>query len=83
MHLYNLTPQGFLQFDLPKIYPVFTTHFSTVGGRRLEEHRGRLVTVILEPDRPGVVMVWTTTILVHGEIDYLEETVVREKAYLS
>jgi hypothetical protein len=80
--LANLTRDGSLQFDLPKIYPVFTTYFSTAGGRRAEEHRARLATVIIEPDHPRVTMAWLTALLVHRDEDYLDETVVREKAYI-
>jgi hypothetical protein len=83
VQLSNLTRDGFLQFDLPKIYPIFTTYFSTVSGRRLEEHRARLATAILEPDRARLALVWTTALLVHGDEDYLDETVVREKTYIS
>jgi hypothetical protein len=82
VQLLNLTRDGFLQFDLPKIYPVFTTYFSTVGGRRLEEHRARLCTVLIEPDRARLGMVWLTSLLVRQDEDYLDQTVVREKAYL-
>jgi hypothetical protein len=82
VQLFNLTRDGFLQFDLPRIYPVFTTYFSTVGGRRSEEHRARLETVIIEPDHSRLALVWVTSLLVHQDEDYLEETVIREKAYI-
>jgi hypothetical protein len=76
--LTNLTPEGELSFTLPKLYFTFSTYF----GRRSEEHRGRLATVIIEPDRPRVIMVWLTSLQCRSEIDYLDETVVREKTYL-
>jgi hypothetical protein len=83
IELQNLTRDGLVQMVLPKIYPVFTTFFSTVSGRRLEEHRARLGTVLLEPDRARLAMVWNTALLVRGDEDYLDETVVREKTYLA
>ncbi len=83
VQLRNLTRDGRLDLVLPKIYPVFTTYFATVSGRRLEEHRARLATVVLEPDQARLAMVWTTALLVHADVDYLDETVVREKAYIS
>lgn len=83
VELLNLTQSGFLRFELPKIYLTYTTHFTTASGRRREEHRGQLSSVIIEPDAPRVVLVWTSSLLVHSNIDYLDETVVREKAYLS
>lgn len=80
--LWNMTPDGLLRFALPKIYLTFTTHFSTVGGRRSEEHRGRLSSVIIEPDQSRLTMVWASSLLVHQDEDYLEETIVREKPYI-
>ena len=48
---------------------------------RIEEHRSRLGTVIIEPDYPRVMMVWQTSLAVRNDVDYLEETIVREKPY--
>lgn len=78
IELVNLTPNGRLQFSLPKIYLRFTTR---IDGRT-EEHRGRLVTVIIEPDRKRTILVWVSTLACHSNIDYLDETKVREKRYL-
>jgi len=75
--LVNLTPDGRLSFTLPKVYFIFKTRI----GKRKEEHRGRLDTVIIEPDHPRVIMVWQTSLTVRSGGDYLEETVVREKEY--
>lgn len=82
VELVNLTPDGLLRFVLPKVYLTFSTRFGTRTGRRTEEHRGRLSTVIIEPDHPRVILVWTTALPVRTEVDYLDETVVREKPYI-
>lgn len=82
VELLNLTPNGAMRFDLPKAYFTFETKFSTLRGHRSEEHRAKLSTVILEPDHPRVVMVWTSCLLVRENEDYLDETIVREKPYL-
>ena len=82
VELLNLTPQGVLRFALPKIYLTYTTHFATAAGRRIEEHRGRLSTVIIEPDIGRLSLVWQSALLVHKDKDDLEHTVVREKRYL-
>lgn len=82
VELVNLTPGGVLRFVLPRVYLAFSTRFGTLTGRRTEEHRARLSTVIIEPDHPRVVMVWTTALTCRTDIDYLDETVVREKPYL-
>src|SRR5690606_23468518 len=47
VELLNLTPQGVLRFELPKVYLTFTTH---IDNRR-EEHRSQLSTVLIEPDQ--------------------------------
>lgn len=82
VELINLTPSGLLRFELPKIYLTFITHFSIPGGRRSEEHRARLSSVIIEPDDARLVMVWVSSLIVRGPIDYLDETVVREKPFI-
>jgi hypothetical protein len=76
--LVNVTRDGRLRFDLPKVYLAFTTHIS---GRK-EEHRSKLSTVIIEPDFPRVIMVWTTVLPCRTDVDYLDKTVIREKAYI-
>ena len=75
VELTNLSPQGRLSFALPRIHLAFTTRID----RRLEEHRARLASVILEPDRGRLMMVWCTALSCRNDGEYLEETVVREK----
>jgi hypothetical protein len=79
VELLNLTPDGRLAFVLPKIYLAYSTR---VDGR-IEEHRGRLSTVIIEPEFLRLGMVWQTSLSCRSEVDYLDRTVVREKAFLS
>ena len=74
----NLTSTGMLRFALPKVYLTFSTR---INGRA-EEHRGRLGTVIIEPDHPRVIMVWQSALLCPTDVDYLDETIVREKPYI-
>lgn len=78
VELINLTPNGLLRFALPKAYFTFSTYF----GRRVEEHRSRLSTVIIEPDYPRVIMVWLSSLICRTDVDYLDRTVVREKEYM-
>jgi hypothetical protein len=78
--LENMTPDGVLRFRLPKIYPTFSTWF----GSRSEEHRARLGTVLIQPDEGKLILVWQTSLRVAGaDVDYLEKTVISEKAYVS
>jgi hypothetical protein len=79
VELVNLTPGGWLRFALPKIYPTFATAF----GARREEHRSRLTSVVIEPDESRLLMTWLTTLPVRAnDVDYLDRTVIGEKAYL-
>lgn len=79
VELLNLTPDGAMRFELPRIYLAFTTHF----GRRRVEHRSRLTTVLLEPDTRTLSLVWQTSIPVDArDGEYLDVTTVHEKAYV-
>jgi hypothetical protein len=78
VELLNLTPGGLLRFQLPKVYLTFRTRF----GSRTEEHRSRLATVIVEPDHPRVIMVWSTSLLCPTDVDYLDQTIVDEKSFV-
>jgi hypothetical protein len=78
VELVNLTPNCRLCFALPKVYLTFRTRID----RRTEEHRAKLSTVIIEPDHPRVIMVWQTSLACATDVDYLEETVIREKPYI-
>lgn len=79
VELVNLTPGGILRFELPTIFLGFTTHF----GTQTEEHRGRLVTVILEPDDARLTMVWQSSLKVPlRRMDYLDRTVILQKRHL-
>jgi len=79
VELINLTADGMLTFTLPKVHLTFSTRIDN----RIEEHRARLATVIIEPDWPRVIMVWLTSLSCRVDGDYLEETVVREKPLLA
>jgi hypothetical protein len=80
VELVNLTPEGVLRFQLPKHYFTFTTRF----GSRREEHRAKLVSVVIEPDDRRLMMAWQTALKVRArDPEHLDETIVFEKPYLS
>lgn len=80
VELRGLTPDGLLQFQLPKIYLAYTTYF----GTRRQEHRGHLATVLLRPQARQVSLVWQTTLhVLPRDGDYLDETRIVEKPYIS
>jgi hypothetical protein len=74
----HMTADGLLRFQLPKTRPVFRTFF----GRNTVEHRGRLHTVIIEPDDRLVKLVWHTALPCHGKEHQLDRTLISEKAYV-
>jgi hypothetical protein len=78
VELVNLTADGLLRFALPTVYLTFSTRIA----KRTEEHRGQLSTVIIEPDHPRVIMVWLTSLVCRKDVDYLDETVLREKPFI-
>jgi hypothetical protein len=78
--LLNMTPAGALRFQLPRIHLAFATRISG----RIEHHRAPTVaTVFIAPERMKLQLVWQSTLRVnHRELDYLDDTVVSEKALI-
>jgi hypothetical protein len=75
----NMTPNGTLRFDLPKLYFAFTTRF----GQREEEHRSNLTTVLVETEKMRLSMIWQAVLSVPArQVEQLDETVITEKQYL-
>ncbi len=79
VELLNLTGNGKLAFQLPRIALAFTTRLS---GKNVE-HRAKLDTVIFEPDVPRVMLVWRTSIPCHRKKFELEWTRIYQKEVLS
>jgi hypothetical protein len=80
VELVNLTAAGRLRFALPRIYLTFTTFF----GRRREDHRGRMTSILIQPELPAVSVVWQSTLAVEPKDDeYLDRTLIAEKPYLT
>jgi hypothetical protein len=71
----NMSPNGPIRFDLPRL--VFG--FSTRLRREIVHHRGSLATVILEPEGPRVIMVWQSALMCNHHADDLDQTTVRLK----
>lgn len=78
--LVNLTPQGQLRFELPRVFLGFETFFYT-GDRQMHE-RPKLHTVIIEPDFPRVSLVWHTALACHPKVYKLEKTRIVQKQLL-
>jgi hypothetical protein len=75
VELTNVDPKGTMVFSLPRITLGFTTSF----GKERVHHAGTLHTVILEPDRPRLILVWHTRLACHHRADELDETLIFEK----
>lgn len=80
VQLVNMTAEGVLHTALPKVELVLTTR---IKGRR-QEHRSKLVTVILEPEQRHLMLVWHTSLPVAStEVDHLVETIIEERGAAS
>lgn len=76
--LRNLTPGGRLSFTLPGEFPVFRTRLAG----RVMDHRAKLYSIILEPDIPRVMLLWSTSLPCHGPKKYsLERTTILLKKW--
>lgn len=79
VELVHLTPDTVFRFQVPKVYLAFRTFF----GSKTEEHRSKLVSLIIEPDDRRVIAVWLTNLRISLRMmDYLDKTEIREKRYI-
>jgi hypothetical protein len=80
VELTNFSEDGVLRVTLPKIYLTFATKIRD----KVEEHRARLASLILEPDERRLCMVWQTALKVAGNrVEHLDRTTIHEKPYLT
>lgn len=74
--LLNMTPEGTLVVELPRIHLGFTTSF----GKRKQPHGPSLATVLVEPDERRLSMVWQSVLRVAApDADYLDATEIVER----
>lgn len=74
--LLNLTREGTLVFDLPRIVLEFTSRF----GKKRRPHPALLATVLVEPEARRLSLVWQSVLRVAAsEADYLDATEVIEQ----
>jgi hypothetical protein len=73
VELAHMTPEGSLRFELPRLSFSYDTWF----GRRREEHRGHLATVIVEPDERRLMAVYQSSLTIaRRDVPYLDKTVI-------
>jgi hypothetical protein len=76
IELLNMTPDGKLTFELPRV----SLEFTSVFGRRREPHPAQLATVLVEPEDQRLSLVWQSTLRVAApEVDYLDSTEIVDK----
>ena len=80
VELRNLTPTGSMRFCLPRVAFRCETR---LRGKQAVVHRGAIHSVILEPDRSQVAMVWQSALRIHADVHRLEETHVRQLQILN
>jgi hypothetical protein len=73
--LTNLTPEGYLQFRLPRVAFGFRTRF----GKKSVDHSSRLQTVVIEPDLPRMMLVWQASLSCHTDVLALDCTRITQK----
>ncbi|MTD28509.1 DUF2169 family type VI secretion system accessory protein [Erwinia sorbitola] len=83
--LAGVTPKTFsesrlISFFLPKVSLLFRTRFFDGS---IQEHRAKLHTVTIEPDRNQIMMVWHTTLSCHRKVNQLAEVLIKEKKWLT
>jgi hypothetical protein len=75
VELVNMTPQGRLVIELPRISLAFASRF----GSRRKPHPPKLATVLIEPEEQRLSLVWQSTLRVPApETDYLDGTEIVE-----
>ena len=75
VELQNLTVNGRLVFEIPRITLRFTTHF----GRRQQPHPVLLAKVLIEPEEQRLSLVWQSVLRVAAlDLDYLDHTEISE-----
>ena len=73
--LRNLTPNGRLKFNLPKVELSFNTYLNDKYVR----HFGELHSIIIEPDFPRLLMIWQTSLACDGLEDRLEDSFITHR----
>lgn len=75
LEIINMTPEGSLRIEIPRIALTFTTR---IAGRT-EQHMGRVIAVLIEPDERRLALVWQSLLRVRAlEADYLDSTQISE-----
>lgn len=77
--LHNLSPRGTLSILLPRVALRFTTLFTKAARQPHLHHRGKLNTILAEPELDRLTLVWSTVLDCGRDVDHIDATRVFEK----
>lgn len=77
--LLNLSPRGTLSVQIPRAHLRYTTFFTKAAAQRHLHHRGKLNTILAEPELARLTLVWSTVLDCGRDVDHIEATRVVEK----
>jgi hypothetical protein len=78
VRLLNLTPEGVVDFQLPR----FALGLTTLIGRDVIYRRPVLRTILIEPDERRIIMVWHDALRCHGRKYLVHRTEIVSKVFL-
>lgn len=77
--LLNLSPRGTLSIPIPRVALRFTTLFTKAARQPHLHHRGKLNTILAEPEHDRLTLVWSTMLDCGRDVDHIDATRVIEK----
>jgi hypothetical protein len=77
--LLNLSPRGTLSIAIPRVALRFTTLFTKAARQPYLHHRGKLNTILAEPEHDRLTLVWSTVLDCGRDVDHIDATRVIEK----
>ncbi|MCX4240172.1 DUF2169 family type VI secretion system accessory protein [Paraliomyxa miuraensis] len=77
--LLNLSPRGTLSIAVPHVHLRYTTFFTKAARQRHLHHRGKLNTILAEPELDRLTLVWSTVLDCGRDVDHIEATRIIEK----
>jgi hypothetical protein len=78
VELYNMTPDGFLSFHLPRVKLSLRTYFY---DGTFANHRAAMHTLILQPDQRRFQMIWHSHLPCHQKVNKLQQTKISLKTW--
>ncbi len=77
--LLNLHPRGTMSIQIPRAQLRYTTFFTKAARQRYIHHRGKLNTILAEPEHDRLTLVWSTVLDCGRDVDHIDATRVIEK----